>query len=224
MFNWLFNKPGYRRFDDSYALTRNSLHKGLQSAIEQRSEPNQLIFLVAHFPNVFSELQDALDMWEFPYEIIQHVVNRRWIDQMASNHAGSTPPLFLTLAELLQFENAALEPQRQNPHIAIMIAERHPLIQRDRQIEKFSRQISWPVELGYFLALDDEIIKHTVSPDVIQLLKQMGLQDHELVTSHMITRRLNQATKRMSRQVQSEQPADSAKQWFQLNDPQQAKS
>ncbi len=216
MLDWLFNKPGYRRFDDSYALTRHSLQDALRCSIEQRSGPNQVVFLVAHFPDIFCELQEALDVWNIPYDVIRKMINRRWMEQILPD---KQPPVFLTMAEMFEPEMSSIEPIHKTPEIAIMVAERHPLDHHDREIEKFARQIPWPVELGYFLAMDDEIMNHFVNPDLILLLKQLGLREHELISSHMVTRRLNQATKKMSRNVEREQQADSAQEWFRLNHP-----
>ena len=98
-----------------------------------------------------------------------------------------------------------------------MVAERHPLEIHDQRIENFGRRLRRPVEIGYFLALDDEIINQFISPGMIHLLRQLGLREQELITSHMVTRKLNQATRKLNKQILQEQPADSAADWFQLN-------
>ena len=167
------------------------------------------------------ELQNALDVWKIPYDVVTQIVNRRWIEQI---RPCQQPPVFLTMAELFDPESSSIKPIQDPPPLALMIAERHPLDQHDRKIEKFARQIPCPVELGYFLALDDVIMSQFVSPGMIQLLRQLGLREHELITSHMVTRRLNQATKKMSRSVDRELPADSATEWFRLNRPQADKT
>ena len=92
MLNSLFGKPGYRRFDDSYALTRASLLQSLRQSIEKRSSPEQVILLVAHFPDIFTQLQDALEAWNLSYDVITDRVNERWLENLP---VGMPSPLFL---------------------------------------------------------------------------------------------------------------------------------
>ncbi len=214
MFDSIFGKPGYRRFDDSYALTRPSLFNSLRDSIAHRSGPGQVVFLVAHFTDVFTELQDALESWNLPYDIITQVVNERWLEQVPH---GNPSPVFLTMAEMLSTEMSSAKTSDASLSVAMMIAERHPLGQYDQRIESFARQLPCPVELGYFLAMDDEIMKQFINQDMILLLKQLGLREHDLITSHMVTRRLNRATKEMAKRVKQEQSALSASEWFRLN-------
>ena len=75
------------------------------------------------------------------------------------------------MAEMFEPEMSSNKPIQKTPEIAIMVAERHPLDHHDREIEKFARQIPWPVELGYFLAMDDEIMNHFVNPDLISVVE-----------------------------------------------------
>ncbi|MCH2181192.1 MAG: hypothetical protein MK108_04230 [Mariniblastus sp.] len=214
MLDSIFGKQGYRRFDDSYALTRPSLFNSLRDSIENRAGPEQVIFLVAHFTDVFTELQDALESWNLPYDIITQVVNERWLEQVPH---GTRPPVFLTMAEMLATEMSSVKTSDTSLSVAMMIVERHPLGHYDQKIESFARQLPCPVELGYFLAMDDEIMKQFINQDMILLLKQLGLREHDLVTSHMVTRRLNRATKKMAKRVKQEQTALSASEWFRLN-------
>ncbi len=216
MLDSLFRKPRFRRFDDSYALTRPSLFQSLRDSIEQRSGPDHAIFLVAHFPSVFTELQDALEAWRLPYDIITQVVNERWLESLPVN---DRPTIFLTMAAMLEPEMPSVKTFYPSLSVSLMILERHPLELYDQRIESFARQFPCPVEMGYFLAMDDEIMKQFINQDMILLLKQLGLRDNDLVTSHMVTRRLNRATKKLSRQVEQEQPALSATEWFRLNRP-----
>jgi len=221
MLDSLFGKSRFRRFDDSYALTRPSLFLSLRDSIDQRSGPDQAIFLVAHFPAVFTELQDALEAWNLPYDIITQVVNEQWLESLP---AEDRPPIFLTMAAMLEPDMPAVKTFHPSLSVALMILERHPLEHHDRRIESFARQLPCPVEMGYFLAMDDEIMKQFINQDMILLLKQLGLRDNDLVTSHMVTRRLNRATKKLSKQVKQEQPALSAREWFRLNLPDETSS
>ena len=65
----LFGKRQFTYFDDAYAFTRESLWNSLQSTLTSNRYANQPVWLVVHFFDTFSWLQDRLDESDVPYEI-----------------------------------------------------------------------------------------------------------------------------------------------------------
>ena len=74
------------------------------------------------------------------------------------------------------------------------------------------------VEFGYFLSLNDAVLRMTIDDQVIEILKQLGLDD-ELISSTMVTRRLETVLRRTSNDFRGDTPCNSATEWLQVNGP-----
>ena len=90
-----------------------------------------------------------------------------------------------------------------------MVVERYPLTTQDRRIENFCRQLPHPVKLGYFISLDHAAIA-LLGHWIEDILKLWGMNDVDLITSELVTRRLNRARNWLDKEVESESPCDSA--------------
>ena len=80
-----------------------------------------------------------------------------------------------------------------------------------RKLEKpvFSFSLSWHPEQDP----DQEHMLDTAH----NALEMMGMSEHELITSNMVTRRLDKVLARAAESYRTNHPADSAKQWLELN-------
>jgi hypothetical protein len=54
------------------------------------------------------------------------------------------------------------------------------------------------VRLGYLLSLQDPVIRYCIHPTAIEVLKQLGLRDQQLVTSEMVSRILEKHLQRLN--------------------------
>jgi len=59
----------FRRNDDAYATTRQKVWQGVKEAVAVQLEFGRSIWLVAHFPDTFVQLQEQLDQWGVEYSI-----------------------------------------------------------------------------------------------------------------------------------------------------------
>jgi hypothetical protein len=72
--------------------------------------------------------------------------------------------------------------------------------------------------------MDDPVVKYCIHPTIIEMLKQMGLGDQELITSHMVTRQLERLLKRFKLPARSSDSArplaeNSAEEWLEQLPP-----
>jgi hypothetical protein len=100
-----------------------------------------------------------------------------------------------------------------------MVLERHPNLMEDRRIDQFARIWPFSVRLGYLLSLQDPVIEYCIHPNIIEVLKQLGLRDQQLVTSGIITRRLEKVLQRVNLPPRSSSSGrsiteDSAEEWL----------
>ena len=212
----LFGKPNFFKLDDCYALDRQRLWEAISKGIVAQRTDDKLVVIVCHFPETFSNIQERLSQEEIEYQIPS---SRLCVDSLQDAKKSKDNSVLLVLADLID----ELPDERNRPPIepafelTVMVCERHPMPSKDRNIEKFCRDLPIPVRLGYFLALNDAIVELAINEMTFQLLKQMGLEEQELIASNMITKRLDKTLSRMERQMGEEVISDSAEEWIENN-------
>lgn len=215
LLDWFKRNPiRFTRFDDAFALTRTALWKLLRQTVESPRHSAKTIWLVVHFTDTFAELQSQLDQWQLDYEIVTCPIDPNQLER-----SGLLAPsqIQVVLAEMIPADmTTMLEPSLDHT-IAMIVVERHPNVRFDLQLETFARSLPRKVEFGHYLALEDEVVKTTINETSIKLLRQLGMSEHELITSNMVTRRLDKVLARAAESYRTNHPADSAKQWLELN-------
>ena len=204
------------RHPDSFALTRTALWNSIARSIQLQQSQNKSVWMIAHFLDTFTECQEMLESNGIEYIVDTEQVSEQWFHEYSKSAeqqvrlmlADMTKPIF---SDPEQYDGASLR-------IAVMVVERHPFGPKDDLLTEFASSLPAKVELGYFLSLDDEIVKRMVPPQMIDLLRAMGLQDQDLISSSMLTKRLKKLIERGSRDGDSNVVAESASQWFALQD------
>lgn len=215
LFQLIFRKR-LTRHPDSFALTRTALWNSIAKSIQLQQSLNKSVWVIAHFLDTFTDCQEMLESGGIDYIVETEQVSEQWFHEhskSAGHHvrlmlADMTKPI---LFDPKQHEGSSLR-------IAMMAVERHPFGPKDDSLAEFASSLPAKVELGYFLSLDDEIVKRMVPPQMIDLLKAMGLQEQDLISSSMVTKRLKKLIERGSRDGVPDVGAESASQWFELQD------
>ncbi len=211
----LFGKRQFTYFDDAYAFTRESLWNSLQSTLKSNRYANQPVWLIVHFFDTFSWLQDRLDESDVPYEIETSSIDAKRLNyDPLVTQSGVRLVLTKTLVSVEDSAKPEVDFERS---LAMIVLERHPLIEHDLRIERIARSIPMRVEYGHYLALDDSVVRMVVNDATVRILKQLGMNDHELITSSMVTRRLKKVLRRMQSNFKFDRDADSAAEWIALN-------
>ena len=211
----LFGKRRFTYFDDAYAFTRETLWNSLQSTLKSERYEDQPVWLVVHFFDTFTWLQDQLEGSGIPYEIETSAIDAKRFsyDSSVTQHG-----VRLVLAKTLLAADATASPDANlEQSLAMIVIERHPLIEHDLRVESIARSLPVRVEYGHYLALDDSVVRMVVNEATIKILQQLGMNDHELITSAMLTRRLKKVLRRMQSSFGSNLDADSAAEWIALN-------
>ena len=214
-FRSLFGKR-LTQHSDSFALTRVALWNSIAESIQLQQSMGKSVWLVAHFLETFTDCQEMLEQNEIDYAVETQSVSASWFRDHGNAAESQVRLLLADLAEPLVFDPE--ESEVPSLRIAMMVVERHPFGPKDDLLVEFSRSLPAKVEIGYFLSLDDELVKRMVPPQMIDLMKALGLRAHDLVSSAMVTRRLKKLIERGSSHADPELDAESAAQWFDLQD------
>jgi len=216
-FRSLFRKR-LTRHPDSFALSRDALWNSIAKTIQLQQSMGKSVWLVAHFLDTFTDCQEMLEQNEIDYIVETETVSESWFETHSQSADTHVRLLLADLAEPLVTDpdTATEQADISSLRIAMMVVERHPFGPNDDVIVKFAESLPAKVEIGYFLSLDDEIVKQMVPTQMIDLLKAMGLQEQDLISSSMVTKRLKKLIVRGSRDDQQGGAFDSAKEWFAL--------
>ena len=216
LFDWFKNgKTRFTRFDDAYALTRPALWQSLRQTVQSPLNTGKSIWLVVHFTDTFSDLQTEMDSWQVDYDIVTKPIDP---SQLEGSGLLTTAKINVVLAGLIpKTEREILLEPNPNRTVAMIMVERHPQIKYDDQVESFARALPARVEFGYYLSLDDDVVRLVINDTSIKILKQLGMNEHELIASSMVTRRLNKMLRKVAETYRSDNPADSARLWLEIN-------
>ena len=219
-FRSLFGKRLVRH-PDAFALTRVALWNSIAASIRLQQSLGKAVWLVAHFQDTFSDCQTMLEQHGLEYLIESDPLTEDWFREHADD-AGSRVHLLLAdlatpLPDMSQTGDEDVQ-VRVSYRIAMLVAERHPFGPRDEELVQFAISLPARVEIGYYLAMEDELVKRTVPPQIVELMKTMGLQDQDLISRSMVTKRLRRFIRKGSQASDVAGDAESATQWYSMQE------
>ena len=216
----------FQRHPDSFAMTRETLYANLMKVLQrliatQKSEKSaassnrSAVFLAAHFPEEFFRLQTLLNEEKIAYRILTRPLDHQWYADFEHQSEGI---VHLALAEFLTKTtfngNEAFESR-----LDLIVVDRHPEPFQDDALEQFGRDFPAVTKMGYFLALEDRVLRSVINETTLMVLKQMGIEDQGLISSGIISKRISKVLKREQKaRTGVGQTADSPELWYQLND------
>lgn len=219
--SWLQRLLGSSRVTyrpDSFTLTSRGKYSRLRQWLSDLAETNRPVILLCHFESTFLEVQDSLDRFEIDFDILARSVTRALLTEQFEKETGKPA---LTMASMLQIDDLAPNQSSGLAYmkLAIIVLERYPNPARDQLIERFARSLGCPVQLGYLLSFEDPLLRALLGQDFIDLMQQLGLGEHDLVSSAMSSRALSRAIRRRIKGVVDEAAAKSPLEWLAENRP-----
>lgn len=213
----LFKPIAFERYPDSFATSRTVLYQRLMDVINTQVTEGSAVFVAAHFPDEFFRLQSELHQHQIDYRMITRPLDQQWFTDHKDNSEGV---VFLSLAEFLSQTNFS-GTESFKAKLDLIMVDRHPEPREDRSVEAFGRAFPATTKLGYFLALEDRVLGSIINETVLMVLNQMGIDDHGLISSGIISKRITKVLDRQSKirgQDRDLKPADSVDQWYELNE------
>ncbi|MEM9942876.1 MAG: hypothetical protein AAF939_15030 [Planctomycetota bacterium] len=210
IFDWFRNRSGFRQFDDSFALHHSAALDHIKEIVLGNGSTGKNLWLIAHFPIAFVELQNHLESWQVNYEVVTEPIDANGMSDVFKDPTS----IKLVLSPLIPTVEYPLEPSDSPVTQGLLIVDRHPLITHDKRILQFARNCPYKVELGYVLSLDHPVLKLVVTDSLVELMGQLGMRKDELISSSMVSRRLEKKLTRLSALFTGDGPEESAESWL----------
>lgn len=215
LLGWFLKKPKYDRLSDAYMTQRKWLWGELKKAIEFQQAKKTSVWVVTHFPDQFLAVQDQLGSWQLDYRIIDQAIDPGRLAQLVRDDSLSPrPAVNLSLAEFLETNDRAILDFDSQISVSMIAVERHPLVTKDQQLDRFASSIPCHVRFGYYLALDDPLFQYFFPEKMLSFLHHFGMRDDMLADSMIVTRAVNRAVRKLARQTKADIQADSAAEWL----------
>ena len=228
----IFAKKRYQRFPDSFTLTKANKLATLGEWTRRQTKKNNTVLVLSHFLSTFRDNQHALRDADIEYEILAEPVSEDQFVQFlgtetpSENHSGDKPSarVIVTMAQMLIPTNVSLAVSNEQSRslktlldLSVIVTERYPVNTNDQQLETFLEQSMIQAALGYIISFDDPILVHLLGHRFVDLLKQLGLGDNDLISSSMTNRGLSRKLRKATAEVENEKLADSPEEWIELN-------
>ncbi len=214
--SWFRHSFAARHYPDTFSLRRRDLLSGIGRVLQQVS-PDEHWIVAAHFPRSFEALTESLDQ-----QSIRFRVGDRPLQSHSVRTALAPGEIVVTLAGMLHGNADAQPVQSLDRPVSVLLVERHPLLRHDVAVERFVECIPGQRRLAYYLALDDPLLRQMLSPQMLEVLRQFGLTEQHLVSSHLVSRAIKRWQRKIERRVRVEHSADSCEAWLERNVPGEA--
>jgi len=214
LWNWLVGRrPQVREFADTFMASRSQLNQSLVHWLPDASRCS-VALLLSHDLKTFTQLQDCCEAARLDYHVLTGALSAAEICAVAQkqpeHHQASSPttsvkkaPVILGLIE--QLLQSPL-PGRHDPHVraidrlAVLVAERHFFRQRDEVVYQFLKNFQLQYsevncEVGFFIALDDPLLRGKCDAILHSLLEHYGMRPDEPIQSHLLDRLVHRIQK-----------------------------
>ncbi len=199
---------------DSFALTREKLWGSIGKSIKLQQSMDKSVWLVVHFPETYLQCQAMLEQHDIDYHVETEPIDEQWFRDFAATPSSHVRLFLADLIRPLEFDSG--ESAQFKTPIAIMVAERHPWGLANQRLIQFAETIPTRIEVGHFLALDDAMVKQMVPEQMVDLLKTMGLDENDLISSSMVTRLINRRMRQTTSSANAAESANSAAEWMEI--------
>lgn len=195
LLDFLFGKrePELVKRNSYIWLTHQARLRGIAEAVEEAQAKGNAagILLVAHFTEMLALLRSQAE------QASDSVPVRAVLAADLANYAGG-------------FSSAS------NHVLHFIVAERHPLFSRDSDVDDFVQSLHCASVIHYHMSVEDPLFRVFMG-DVGRKIMTGLMQDDERIESKMVERRIEGAQRSIEASVTSDEPANSADEWFKLN-------
>lgn len=200
LWKWL---TGRRRIEqpDLIWLTDRYRMEGVCNRIKEKLFQCRVILVTSHFTDRLEELRRLLDRDSIAFHYVESALRSDQVFQQLGPQRHGATVLLVPAARLDATEKA--DHSFDSPDRTLILAiERHPLRDFDDQINRFAEAVLSQIELQFFIALDDVLMKVFAGAWVREVLQKMGMKDNESINSLSVSRRLKSAQHKIAKRYE----------------------
>ena len=121
------------------------------------------------------------------------------------------------LARALQPPNPLAGVSPAGTQLQIIVAEHYPVYGKDKNIVDLTERLLCRPPVCFHTSLDDPLLKHFGSDNIVALFERMGMDDGECVSHPLVTAAIRNAQQQIEKNVQRDLQTESIEEWFRFN-------
>ena len=178
-------------------LTKEAKFAAIRQYLERDSTNNCVaILVISHFQETHQEMT-----------------------KLVEQYVGTTPAIAILASELTPDIPANLAVS-QDDEIVLIVAQLHPLAKQDvKVVEDFAAAFHCRCRVNRHVSLEDGVMKFFAGESMGEMMRKMGMDEHEPIESRFVSRRIRAAQKKIEAQAIGNRPATSEEEWFEQNLP-----
>jgi preprotein translocase subunit SecA len=202
--------------EDKIWLNESSKLRGICNEVQSLLERHWNVLILAHFEKELRAVSEALQAASIAHQRYSGIDESVW----ASEKNEQKPPRVLVgLAQA--FCKRSTSSSDKNRRLWIIVAEHHPLRERDERIQEAAQGLSGETNVCFHAAMTDPLLVHFGSEQIGGLVRQLGMDEETCLSNSLIGTAIRRGQEKIAKLVHSEVPTLSAKDWFKYNLPNQ---
>lgn len=211
--NWLLGGGARKNIPQSEQIWMTGRVRDEQVVAHLKgAAPETRVILVVHFCEDRDALRDRLGRDRIDVEEIEP----RSPDHLEDLVRG--PGRYLVYSDALKPQGVASTRPPADTPLELLMVSRPMRYAVDEQILAFARELSSPVQLQVFSALEDPLVRAFSGNRVRELLKTLGMAEGEAIESAMVTRQIRKAQKTFEKDCSVPADVRSLRDWIDRND------
>jgi preprotein translocase subunit SecA len=184
--------------------------RGICADVATCRNSQENVLVLAHFPATLAAIQQALRSTSIPFEVFS-------LPDSSMLCSLSAPKVLVGLVRALHPASAQLRSTPQVAKLQIIVGEHHPISGKDRDVVQTVEKLPCKPAICFHAALDDPLMKHFGSDQIISLMKRMGADENEPISHQLVTRAIRNAQEKIEKHVQRDMQTESMEDWFRFN-------
>jgi hypothetical protein len=197
--------------DDKVWFDSRRRFVGICADVASFKSQQQNVLLLAHFPTTQSLVQQALRAASIEFELFSLA------DSSLLCSMKSRGRVLVGLVRAFEPKTAQIGSTHQDTSLQIIVAEHHPINGKDRAVVEIAERLSCKPQICFHASLDDPLMKHFGSDQIVTLFKRLGMDEAEAISHPFVTSAIQNAQEKIEAQVQRDVACESMEDWFRFN-------
>jgi len=206
-------KPKAQRLEDKIWFSSHFKRHSILTESEKLVNEGEYVFLVTFFSDAQEQLILQLKRENKKFKLIENATYSNLKDD-------ETGRIFVLKAEIFDHSivmNSVLNSLDEDP-INFIFFEHYPTFSKEEKVLKQIEELTkTSCKICFYASLDESILHYFGGDNIIDMVKRLGMSEHECISHSLITKSILNAQKKIEKSISQDFSAYSQEEWFRIN-------